>query len=126
MLDVMAGTTQTDGQRTACWIEFSPDESIFWVSNALEASISSYSFNNGVISLIEEVAASGIGPDPSDPFGTTEGWIDMWISEDGRFLYQLFGLAGTVGVYAINGADLTFIQSVSDLPVINTQGIVAF
>ncbi len=126
MLDVPAGADMNDGQRTACWIEFSPDQSTFWVSNALEASISSYSFDNGAISLIEEVAAAGVGPDPTDPFGTTDGWIDMWISADGRFIYQLFGLDGTIGVYAVNGSNLTFVQSVSDLPEINTQGIVAF
>ena len=126
MLDVLAGDDLFDGQRTACWIEFSADEQTFWVSNALESTISAYSFNSGQINLIEEVAAAGTGPAAGDPFGTTEGWIDMWISDDGRFLYQLFGLDGSIGVYAINGTGLTHVQTVSDLPTENTQGIVAF
>ncbi|MEM8713027.1 MAG: hypothetical protein AAGG01_18905 [Planctomycetota bacterium] len=126
MLDVLAGTDFFDGQRTACWIEFSQDERTFWVSNALEATLSSYSFDNGVISLIEEVSAEGNGAEPTNPFGTTDGWIDMWISADGRFLYQLYGLDGTIGVFGVRGAELTLLQTVSDLPVENTQGIVAF
>ena len=126
MLDVLAGTDFFDGQRTACWLEFSADQQFFWVSNALEATISSYSFNNGMINLIEEVAAFGQGPVAGDPFGTTEGWIDMWISADGRFLYQLFGLDGSIGVYEVSGSGLTHIQTISGLPEENTQGIVAF
>lgn len=126
LLDVLAGDDLFDGQRTACWLEFSLDQKTFWVSNALEASISTYSFNEGWIGLIEEVSASGNGPDPSDPFGTSDGWIDMWISDDGEYLYQLYGLSGTVGVFKVVGSNLTLIQEVQDLPLVNTQGIVAF
>jgi len=126
-LDVMTGDNQFDGQRTACWIEFSHDESEFWVSNALEATISSFSFEDGAVELINDVAASGVGPAEGDPFGTTDGWVDLWISDDGEYLYQLFGLSGTIGVYKVgeNGA-LDLVQTVTDLPEANTQGIVAF
>jgi len=126
-LDVMTGTGQFDGERTACWIEFSHDESTFWVSNALEATISSFSFEDGEIELLERVAAAGNGPSNDDPFGTTDGWVDLWISDDGEYLYQLFGLAGTIGVYKVgDNGSLEFLQTVTDLPQINTQGIVAF
>lgn len=129
-LDVLAGTDFFDGERTACWIEFSRDENTFWVSNALDASISSYSFNQGKIELIELTEAIDEPPTDDDPFGTTDGFIDLWISDNGKYLYQLFGLDGTIGVYKIEdegkGSALTHIQEVSDLPVANTQGIVAF
>jgi len=50
----------------------------------------------------------------------------MWISEDGQFLYQLYGLDGTIGVYRISGQSLQLIEEVSgSLPENNTQGIVA-
>ena len=126
-IDVITGTGQFDGERTACWIEFSHDESVFWVSNALESTISSFSFQDGKAELIERVAASGTGPAEGDPFGTTDGWVDLWLSDDGKYLYQLFGLSGSIGVYktAENGS-LEFVQTVSDLPLQNTQGIVAF
>lgn len=125
-LDVFAGNDQFDGERTACWIAFSADESVFWVSNALEASLSSYSFTDGQISLINAREVQGTPAADDDPFGTTDGWIDLWLSDDGKYLYQLYGLDGTVGVYAVNGSSLQLVQEVSDLPEVNTQGIVAF
>jgi len=130
-LDVMTGDSQFDGERTACWIEFSHDESNFWVSNALEATISSFSFDDGNIELVSQVEAQGNGPTssvPAEAFSETEGWIDLWISDDGEYLYQLFGLSGEIGVFKVgeNGS-LDRIQTVSgDLPEVNTQGIVAF
>ena len=125
-LDVITGPTIFDGQRTACWIEFSADQSYFWVTNALESTISTFSFDRGSISLINDVEVAGTGPADGDPFGTTDGWIDLWISDNGRYLYQLFGLDGTIGVFEIDGSTLTLVEEVSgDLPVDNTQGIVA-
>ena len=125
-LDVLAGSDLFDGQRTTCWIEFSANGELFWVSNALEATLSSYSFDRGEIELVNEIEAQGVPAADDDPFGTTDGWIDLWLSEDGRYLYQLFGLDGTIGVFKVDGGSLTLIQEVSNLPEINTQGIVAF
>lgn len=126
-LDVLAGNGITDGERTACWIEFNNSFDTFWVSNAIDSSISAYDFSNGTISLIDATVATGTPPDPSNPFGTTDGWIDLWLSDDGNFLYQLYGLDGTVGVFEVNGSSLTLIQEASgNLPDVNTQGIVAF
>ena len=129
-LDVQTGTSQVDGERTACWIQFAADGESFWVSNALESTLSSFSFDRGNINLIKRIEASGTPPSDEDPFGTTDGWIDLWVSEDGLHLYQLFGLAGTIGVFEIEnegeGTGLTLIQTVTDLPDTNTQGIVAF
>ena len=127
-LDVASGTNNTG--RTACWLDFS-DENTFFVSNAIEAGLAAYSFNNGDIELLDQTAAQGTGAtgnttDPAAAFGTTEGWIDLWISDDGKYLYQLFGLSGEIGVYAIDGTSLTLIEEISgDLPVNNTQGIVS-
>ena len=131
-LDLLAGQTSTVGQRTACWIVMSPDGEFFWVANALDASISSYRFtdDSGNIELVEELAAIGnqpTSPDPAVAFTTTDGWIDLDITADGEYLYQLFGLAGAVGVYAVDGGNLTLLQTVSgDLPAQNTQGLVSF
>jgi len=131
-LDVASGVASGENNtgRTACWLDFS-DDNTFFVSNAIEAGLAAYSFNNGDIELLNQVAAQGTGAtgnttDPAAAFGTTEGWIDMWISDDGKYLYQLFGLTGEIGVYAINGTALTFIEKISgDLPTNNTQGIVS-
>jgi len=83
--------------------------------------------------LIDQTAAVGVESatgnttDPGAAFAGTEGWIDMWISDDGAHLYQLQGLRGAISVYAINGADLTLVEvETGTLPDNNTQGIVAF
>ena len=129
-LDVASGTNNTG--RTACWLDFNEDESAFFVSNAIEAGLASYSFDNGEIQLLDQVAAQGVGAtgnttDPASAFGTTQGWIDLWISDDGQYLYQLYGLTGTVGVFQINDTSLDLVEEVTGvLPANNTQGIVAF
>lgn len=129
-LDVITGTSFTDGERTACWLAFSKDQRYFWVSNALESTISTFEFSNGTINLLNRVEAAGNPPASSDPgtaFANTDGWIDLYVSEDGRYLYQLYGLAGTIGVFKIEGTGLKLVEEVSgDLPETNTQGIVAF
>jgi len=63
----------------------------------------------------------------ADAFQNTDGWIDMWVTPNADYLYQLYGLDGSIGVFAINGSNLTLVQEVSgDLPTTDTQGIVAF
>jgi len=128
-LDVASGTNNTG--RTACWLDFTFDERYFFVSNAIEAGLAAYSFDNGVVTLVDQVAAQGIGAtgnttDPGAAFGTTQGWIDMWISDDGQYLYQLYGLDGTIGIFKVFGDRLQQIGEESgNLPDTNTQGIVA-
>ena len=100
------------------------------MSNAIEAGLASYSFSNGAVSLINQTAASGTGVGDAqtgaEGFAVTEGWIDMWISDDGQFLYQLYGLDGTIGIYRIVGDGLEFVgEESNNLPENNTQGIVA-
>ena len=60
-------------------------------------------------------------------FSNTDGWIDLDITDDGDYLYQLFGLSGAVGVYSVDAGNLTLVEVVSgNLPEDNTQGIVSF
>ena len=129
-LDVASGTNNSG--RTACWLDFTNDGNTFFVSNAIEAGLASYSFNNGNVTLLNQTAAQGIGAtgnttDGASAFATTEGWIDLWISDDGNHLYQLQGLTGAISVYEIDGATLNLVEVQSgDLPDNNVQGIVAF
>jgi len=47
-------------------------------------------------------------------------------SDNGQFLYQLYALDRTIGIYRINGQSLELISEESNnLPDTNTQGIVA-
>ncbi|UII79051.1 hypothetical protein [Flagellimonas sp. CMM7] len=59
-------------------------------------------------------------------YAMTNGVVDMWITDDGACLYQLFSLDGTIGIYRVNGQSLEFVEEESgNLPDTNTQGIVA-
>ncbi len=118
---------------TACWIDFARDGRTFFVSNAISASISSFRLNDdGTTDLLEQEAAQGTSGfangDTTGPevFGTTDGFIDLDVTDDGRFLYQLAGLDGSIYVYRVDGrGGLTFVQEASgDLPEIDTQGLV--
>ncbi|MEK6151827.1 hypothetical protein WIW50_01125 [Flavobacteriaceae bacterium 3-367] len=127
-MDVRSGEGNTG--RTACWLDFTADGNTFFVSNAIEAGLASYSFSNGAVQLLDQTAALGTGTGGADngpdAFANTEGWIDMWITDDGEYLYQLFGLDGTIGIYRISGQSLEFVGEESgNLPDTNTQGIVA-
>ena len=117
--------------RDSCWIEASVDEDTLFVANTVPATISSFSFDGGEVELVEEVAAAGRAPeDPTDPFATSDGFIDMARSCDGRFLYECEGLNGTVNVYRIEdegfGTSLTLVAELrGNLPETNTQGVAA-
>ena len=128
-----------DGQQlTACWIDFGhgAGADIFYVSNAINATISSVRLaDDGTLEVIEAIAAAGtsgfaeegVAIDGPTTFGTTDGFIDLDVSPDGDYLYQLEGLSGSIGVYELDGeGGLTQIQELSgELPEIDTQGIVA-
>ena len=125
-----------DGQQlTACWIDFGHGDGadIFYVSNAINASISSVRLlDDGSLEVINSIAAQGVSgfsqPGQTGPevFGTTDGFIDLDVSPDGNYLYQLEGLSGNIGVYALDGlGGLEQIQELEGaLPEIDTQGIV--
>lgn len=118
-------------QLTTCWIDFSNNETCF-VSNAINATISSLTIDgDGNATLVDAVAGAGVsgfangGTTGPEVFGSTDGFIDLDISADGRYLYQLEGLSGAISVYAISGTGLVQIQELSGyLPDIDTQGLV--
>ncbi len=120
-------------QLTTCWIDFAPDGQTFFASNAINSTVSSlYVTPDGELNLLEATAAAGVsgfstgGTTGPEVFGTTDGFIDLDVSADGRYLYQLEGLSGAISVYAIEGGSLTLVQDLTGyLPEIDTQGLVA-
>ena len=120
-------------QLTTCWIDFAPDGQTFFASNAINATVSSlYVTENGELNLLQATAAAGVsgfstgGTTGPTVFGTTDGFIDLDVSADGRYLYQLEGLNGAISVFAINGDSLTLVQELTGyLPDIDTQGLVS-
>ncbi len=126
-----------DGQQlTACWIDFGVDGRTFFVSNAINATISSfYLEDDGTVTLLDSIAASGTSGfenegeavDGPTTFGRTDGFIDLDVSPNGEYLYQLEGLSGNVGVYSVShDGSLDQVQELTgSLPEIDTQGIVS-
>ncbi len=120
-------------QLTTCWIDFSDDGQTFYVSNAINATISSLFLDeDGQATILEAVAGAGVsgfsggGTTGPEVFGTTDGFIDLDVSSDGKFLYQLEGLNGAISTFRVNGGSLTFVQELSGyLPEIDTQGLVS-
>lgn len=127
--DVLTGPSVNSGPTSACWIVVSPDQTLFWVSSASGATISSYRLNSdGTIALIDGRAAEGSPADPNavDPLANADGFIDIAVSGDSRYIYQLFGLQGSIAVYEVgdNGALTLVQQSMGLLRQRNIQGIV--
>lgn len=136
-LDVPASSDE-ENQRTACWITVSPDSEYFWVSNALDASISAFDFEGepGEVTLLgltngpnQPTSDFGLNTDTvpaTGAFRESDGFIDLDITDDGRFIYQLFGLTGGIGVYSVDGSQLTEVEIYTgNIPLLDTQGIVA-
>ena len=131
-LDVLTGpsiTTGTAAPTSACWIVVSPDRSTFWVAHASGGVISSFRLNaDGTASLINSRAAIGapavVG---ATPLATADGLVDLAVSGDGRYLYNLLGLKGSVAVYGIGASGaLSPVQKTSGLlPTIGLVGLVS-
>jgi hypothetical protein len=83
--DPLGSPFDPNNQLTTCWIDFGADGTTFYVSNAINATISSFSLNDdGTLSLIDITAAEGTsgfengattGP---EVFGTTDG-LSTWM-----------------------------------------------
>ena len=82
--------------------------------------------------MLRAEAASGTsgfangGTTGPEVFGTTDGFIDLDVTDDGRFLYQLEGLSGAISAYAVgrNGSLRRVGRNVGNLPEIDTQGLI--
>jgi len=130
--DPTASPFDQASQLTSCWIDFGLNGTTFYVSNAISATISSFEISpNGTLNLLEEVAAAGVsgfstnGTTGPVVFGITDGFIDLDVTDDGQYLYQLEGLSGEISAYSVNGdGSLTLIQEVGGLPDVDTQGII--
>src|SRR5262249_39127389 len=108
-----------DGGTAACWIAVDPTGRFAFVANNLSASISSYTVgNNGVVTLLNGLAAGGSGPN------------DLAVAPRGRpsLLYVVDAGTGTVGACHIEGSgSLAPITGGGGLPANRSaQGLAAF
>ncbi|OTA00735.1 hypothetical protein A9Z42_0010040 [Trichoderma parareesei] len=84
-----AKNQQTDG----CWVVVTPDEKFAYTASFITAAISSYSVaKNGTATLIKGVEAfTGEGSEP----------VDLAISSDGAYLYNLLRGSGAIAAWKI-------------------------
>ncbi|KAH7239670.1 hypothetical protein FSOLCH5_014372 [Fusarium solani] len=111
-------------QTDACWVVVTPDNRYAYTANFVSNSISSYAiFNNGTTSLIEgEAALPGDGSEP----------VDLALSSDGMYLYNLLRGSGAVVAYKIK--EDGSLQQVGDMfgkgmglmPGLGNSGLAAF
>lgn len=61
------------------------------------------------------------------PLATADGFVDITVTSDGRYVYQLLGLRGTINVYsaASTGALQRLQQATGLLPMTNLAGLVS-
>jgi len=85
---------------------------------------------DGTLALQEQIAAAGVsgfatgGTTGPVVFGTTDGFIDLDVTDDGEYLYQLQGLSGAISAYEINADNsLSLVQVASGLRFVFSQHI---
>ncbi|HET8889363.1 MAG TPA: beta-propeller fold lactonase family protein [Candidatus Angelobacter sp.] len=106
-----------DHQGGTCWVRITPNGKFAYAANTGSGSLSSYLVSpHGELSLLASRAT-----DTGGPFSVP---IDMGITSDGKFLYVLSSLIGTVKGFRIEtDGSLTPVVSVDGFPI-SMQGIV--
>jgi 6-phosphogluconolactonase (cycloisomerase 2 family) len=92
-----------DNQTAPCWVEISHDGQFLFTVNTASGTISRFSIAaDGTLTLLG-----------STPVGATGGVgaVDARLSPDGHFLYVDESRIGAVGVFAVNGGNLTELAS---------------
>lgn len=104
-------------QSAACWVRFTPDGSHAYVANPGSGSVTSFQMSSqGELTLLAPV-----GADTGGPFS---GPLDLDISTNGKFLYVIASIHGTIQGYRIeHDGSLTHIVSFGGFPF-TIQGIV--
>jgi 6-phosphogluconolactonase (cycloisomerase 2 family) len=101
----IGGSPFADEQTAPCWVEISHDGEFLFTVNTGSGSISSYSIAwNGALTLLASTpvsAQAGVGA------------VDARLSPDGRTLYVDETAANAVGVFAVDGGQLTEQASVA-------------
>lgn len=130
--DYPLGPSVSSGPTQAGFLVYSPIYSTFWVAASAGATISGYGLHDDGTIARGEIVARGIAADPASasPLANADGYVDLAISANGRWLYQLVGLKGRIDVYEIDtlvAFNIARRQQVTSglLPMDNLQGLVS-
>ena len=101
-LSSIGASPYADGQTAPCWVAITPDGRYLFAVNAGSDNISRYAIApNGTLTLLGTTTVSGNKPGP----------LDAEVSPDGRTLYVNESAAHAVGVFTVQGGDLTELHS---------------
>ncbi len=98
-LSSITGSPFADDQTAPCWVEITHDGQFLFTVNTASGNISRYWIApNGTLALLGSTPVSATGG---------VGAVDARLSPDGRTLYVDESRIGAVGVFAVNGGNLT-------------------
>jgi 6-phosphogluconolactonase len=104
------------GQTAACWVEITADGEYAFVTNTGSNTISIFEISSGGIVTVEDgdAATTGMGP------------IDITLSGNGMYLYNINGGSHTISEFRnVNDTKLQSIGTINGLPA-GASGIVAY
>jgi 6-phosphogluconolactonase (cycloisomerase 2 family) len=91
-----------DSQLDTCWVE--NNGKYAWTANYTSGNVSSYSIgNNGSLALLQAVAGTTNAPVPPKSQGSTP--LDIRVTGDGQFLYDVLPGSGKVAGWRIDNVD---------------------
>jgi len=103
-------------QRGTCWVFVTRNGRYAFTTNTASDTIASFRVaNDGSLTLI----ANNAGTTPAGSLPT-----DMALSADGRFLYVVGALNGSLDIFSVDKGMLNFVTTVAGIPV-SAQGIAA-
>ena len=114
VLTPIGGSPFANGETATCWVEISHDGHFLFAVNTASGTISRYAVaDDGALTLLGNTPVAATGG---------VGAVDARLSPDGRTLYVDESRVGSLGVFAVDGGNLTEIDA---SPVALPQGATA-
>lgn len=108
-----------NGQFDTCWVE--NNGKYAYTANYTSGNVSSYSIgNNGRLSLLKAMAGFTSAPVPPKTQGSTP--LDIRVTDDGRFLYDVLPGSGKVAGWRINNDDGSLTKLGEEFPITIKSG----
>lgn len=107
-----------NGQLDTCWVE--NNGTYAWTANYTSGNVSSYSIgNNGGLALLQAVAGTTNAPVPPKSQGSTP--LDIRVTDNGQFLYDVLPGSGKVAGWRINNINGS-LTKVGEFPITIVSG----
>jgi WD40 repeat protein len=112
-----------------CWLAVSPDDRLVFATNFGYSNLSSFRIDDNVITIAKDPACPrvpGDGTFRAINLTVSSGPSDSWMTQDGKYLYQIYGNASKLVGYATKpDGSLEEVTSVT-IPYNSPQGLAGF